>query len=120
MSTEYKILIFYRTGSSDHTYDDEGYLDGTWKNIEIIKENLQRIKEHYLWYESIYITGSRHNKKIEKPHWYTNKYDGSIKLKLDDGTEYEMSAFWCGYFETLYGAKAEPVKENDNLEITIR
>jgi hypothetical protein len=30
-----------------------------------------------------------------------------LKLKADNGNSMQLSAFWCGYFETLYGAEIE-------------
>jgi len=47
---EYKIKIEYCTGNSFGSEDESGYLDLSWKNIDIAKENLKRIKEHYEQY----------------------------------------------------------------------
>jgi len=108
---KYNIRIFYRTGDSFGSRNKEMDLDGFWENTEIIKENLKRIKEHYEWYKNK--NSSYSSKKIEKPTWHTNRYDESIKLKTDKGVEYEQSTYWCGYFESLYGAKAIICSEPD-------
>lgn len=110
---KYRILISYQTGDSFKTEDKEEFLDGEWENMEILKENLYRIKEHYLWYEDNY--KSYGFKKIEEPEWHKGKPDNSILLKTDSGVEYWNSTFWCGYFERLYGAKVV-VSQNDTIE----
>jgi hypothetical protein len=84
---EYEIQIHYWTGDSFSTEDRETSLDGTWKNIDIIKENISRIKE---------------------------QYELSLNIKLDNGKEYLLSAFWCGYFEGLYGVRV--IKAKDQTE----
>jgi hypothetical protein len=42
---------------------------------------------------------------IEKPERMTLEH--SIKLKTDDGKDFQTSCFWCGYFEILYDAEIE-------------
>jgi hypothetical protein len=104
----YSIRIDYRTGDSFHTEDTSECLDGTWKDINIVAKNLERIKEHYEWYQEENSGYRRHPKNtIPRPEYVDPKYDCSFQLLLDDGTEYPISAFWCGYFETLYGASVE-------------
>ena len=49
----YRIKISYLTGDSFGTQDTYDYLELTWKNLDIAKENLQRIKEHYELYEAV-------------------------------------------------------------------
>lgn len=44
----YKIKIEYKTGNSFGSHDEEGEIEYKWENLEIAKENLKRIKEHYL------------------------------------------------------------------------
>ena len=49
----YKILIKYNSGDSFNRYDDlEKCLEPKWANIEIAKENLKRIKDHYEWIQN--------------------------------------------------------------------
>jgi hypothetical protein len=112
---KYRIKIYYQTGDSFSTRDEESCLDGDWGNIDIIKENIKRIKEHNDWfrYEHNYYPWLE---KVEKPIWLNSLYDFSINLKLDNGVEYNQSTFWCGYFEHLYGAEAIMIKEENGLE----
>jgi len=148
---EYRIKISYSTGDSFGSEDTTSYLELTWQNIEIAKENMIRIKEHYEMYRSI----NRYNKPLTqdelfcnnmKKEWFVNKPklfcissgsaidekdkkkvgsgnweyrpdDYSAKycliLKADNGNRMQMTAFWCGYFETLYSAEIEI--NNDNM-----
>lgn len=50
---KYKIKIEYSTGDSFHNEDTSGYIEFDWVNLDIAKENLQRIKEHYQMYKDI-------------------------------------------------------------------
>tara|TARA_Y100000034_G_scaffold102055_1_gene126744 strand:+ start:3341 stop:3697 length:357 start_codon:yes stop_codon:yes gene_type:complete len=91
----YSIKVEYETGDSFHTEDTECILDATWSDPDIAKQNLVRIQEHYDWSE----------RGGEKPDFCKGK-DAKyyFPILLDDGTEKEICASWCGYFETLYGA----------------
>lgn len=50
---KFKIKIHYSTGSSFHNEDTSSYIELSWDNIDIAKENLQAIKEHYEMYLAI-------------------------------------------------------------------
>ena len=50
---KYCIKISYQTGNSFGSEDTFDYLELEWDNIEVAKENLIRIKEHYKFYRSI-------------------------------------------------------------------
>lgn len=103
----YKIKVEYRTGNSFGNHDETDYVDLGWENLDIVKENLKRITEHYEWYRDIN-NCSRWSPKqqVKKPEWIKEKDDEMaqyiINLKLDDGTERNYSPFWIGYFECLY------------------
>ena len=45
------------------------------------------------------------------PAWLTTKTEYSINLKLDNGKEYCVSSFWCGFFEGLYGVDVIKLKD---------
>jgi hypothetical protein len=112
----YKIKIYYRAGDSFSTSDETSILEYEWKNLDIAKKNLKRIKAHYEWFT--YATQPPHvneekwlknvPKFCVKATFYkaTSRYDYAIKLLHDDGErEYQLYPFWCGYYEHLYGAK---------------
>lgn len=48
----YRVKIHYRTGDSFGSKDRTQFLDGDWKDISIIEENLKRIKLHWEWYDA--------------------------------------------------------------------
>lgn len=116
----YRIKYEYRTGDSFHTEDREEILEYEWKNLDVVKECLKRIREHYKWYESIENHYAYRHEKVEKPAWHNiQKQDyimGNehclINLPLDNGKEIQFWPPWCGYFEQLYGAEIVPC-DND-------
>jgi hypothetical protein len=119
---KYEIRVDYRTGDSFNTYDSHVVIPGDWGDIEVVKENLRRIKGHHEWYESNTSTWRSSPKKIEQPSYVVDTY--SIRLKLDNGTEYQYFTDWTGYFETLYSAtaiaKIEPnLNSDDEIESTL-
>lgn len=104
----YDILIKYQTGDSFSTEDRETKLGGCWTNPDIVRENLQRIKEHYQWVESV--SNLRYQKELPMPAFMKDlnsvayaKY--AIPLLTDDRQVWQISTFWSGYFETLYSAE---------------
>ena len=111
---EYKIKIDYNTGDSFNTHEHcIDYLDYGWKNLDVVKENLKRIKEHYTAY--LAIEKSYSNKQIKNwdsyknERWYCKQYPAfSITLLKDDETDFTVSSgLWCGYFESLNSAEIE-------------
>lgn len=53
---------------------------------------------------------------------WENRFDdymasNCIKLKTDRGNIMQMSCFWCGYFETLIGAKIEVDESDTEFEL---
>lgn len=110
----YKIKITYDTGDSFHTeHDVEGLVEASWNNLDIAKENLQRIKEHWQYYKTLhkhsFYGDDVERKKLEQEEktkcWYVKKYDFVLKLKTDEGNEFQYNTFWCGYFERLNHAE---------------
>jgi len=64
---------------------------------------------------------SENQKEKYKNDW-ENRFDTSIasrcmKLKTDDGSLMQMQCFWCGYFETLHGAKIEVDESDTEFEL---
>lgn len=115
----YKIKAKYETGDSFSNSVEESTLELTWTNLDVAKENLKRIKEHYTYYSKI--ENSYHSKKedelirqeMKKQRWYADNYIGCLKLITDEGKELQFSAFWTGYFEKLIWAKIEPEEDTD-------
>lgn len=123
----YTIKIDYQTGNSFGREDRSSNLEANW-NLEVAKENLQRIKEHYQIIKDrnnyVSIGSSKETslmKKIKTERWYTGKdFEYSIKLLENDSTEKEYGCFWTGYFETLYGGTiVETDKYNATMSFTI-
>ena len=108
---KYKIKVFYETGNSFNSYDVSEILDVEYTDLELAKESLKRIKEHYQWYEYEDAPSYRRGEKVKRPKWWSCKTDSPsqkhclINLPTDSGKDFQMWAPWCGYFETLHGAK---------------
>ena len=108
----YRIQYQYQTGDSFHTEDREDILEYEWLDLDIAKECLRRIKEHYLWYESLENSYSFRD-PVSKPVWHNVKIQRLgdrnehclINLPVDNGKEIQFWPPWCGYFERLYGAE---------------
>lgn len=97
--SQYKIQYIYDTGDSFHSEENViEELEPTWTNIDICKANLQRIAEHYSYYQDRY---RDKNKDIKNKDWFVEGYEGCLRLQLDNGNFFQFSAPWCGYFERL-------------------
>jgi hypothetical protein len=77
---KYKILVSYQTGDSISSSDQKQEIELDWEDIDVAKENLNRIKEHYEMYRSIRYGGFNQKVKprqeifqdnINKP-WFVN------------------------------------------------
>src|SRR5438045_1943897 len=111
----YKIQYNYNTGNSikiKHNIIE--ILEFTWTNIEIAKENLNRIREHYEYYLLLHSFKYRHlnkNKqeeeleKVKIKYWFVKEHEGSLIFKTDNGRPCQFHAPWCGYFESLNEAE---------------
>lgn len=124
----YTIKVDYQTGDSFHTEDTSDTLNGEW-TLEVAKENLKRIKEHYSIikdrknYYSIAMQ-KKAEKELEeaktKP-WYSGKYwEYGIMLLENDGSSKQHHCNWTGYFESLYGASIIACnKDDDDMSFTL-
>lgn len=120
----YTININYDTGDSFNSYpNQEETIELEFKNLEIAKENLIAIKEHYKLYKSYENSYSRKkdNEALENEYkdryWKVSSNDPwadkyRINFKTDDGKIMQIYCFWCGYFENLNYAEVVPVKAN--------
>lgn len=117
---KYKINVHYQTGNSFGTSEIREFLDYEWENLDIAKECLRRIKDHYAWYESV---ENPRRDKVEKPTWHNIKDDDMgfthcmINLPLDNGKEVQFWCMWCGYFEQLFGAEIIPDETDMKFEL---
>lgn len=136
---KYKIQISYKTGNSFNDEDREECLELEWDIIDVAKENLQAIKDHYnLVYDKIENSygAQKDNQEVCKEHankwWFVDQkkknHDGDMiydtyyasncmKLKTDDGNLMQMGCFWTGHFERLYGAKI--IVDESDMEFKI-
>lgn len=117
----YNILIKYETGDSFNSYNEEDVVGHMWSDIEKAKQSLQRIKNHYEYYQKTDTV------------WYDKKpknlpegvgWDYELKMVTllvvnDNGEEVRINDFWCDYFDTLHSAEIvlENSKNKDMLYI---
>jgi len=129
---KYKIKYNYEDGDSVETYNREEILELEWDKLDIAKQNLKRIQEHYEWYYKIEghsfgnIKG-RENAMNNPPAWWdvgaekrtpVKNYDHyRVNLITDDGKSWIMSCPWCGYFERLNSA--EIIEDDSDMRFTI-
>lgn len=125
----YKIRYCYNSGDSGGPSDKETcILEPTWTSLEAVTENLERIKQHYAYYNH---RGDKwwHNqnhvkqlsdKTVQTMPWYADgKYHEDevycgcfpIVLRADNGNPIKMRAPWCGVFETLHWAEVIEVTD---------
>jgi hypothetical protein len=125
MIGKYKIKYNYDTGDTFHT--DEGcedFLELTWDILDVAKQNLVRIREHYEQYRKLNslsysgkgktykdITGENQSKD-----WFVKDgYEHCLKLYGDNGEVFQICAPWCGYFERLNWCEIEV--DNSDMKI---
>lgn len=152
---KYKIEIHYATGNSLNSEDCFDDLELTWDDLNVAKDNLQRIKEHYKmtqelnsysnkksrdeiieenknkpWFvnvpkpfvpkSNVFITEAS-ALKLKKENWeYRPDFysaESCLLLKADNGNTMQMSAFWIGHFEHLYGAEIKIDNSDMKFEV---
>lgn len=114
----YTININYDTGDSfTHQSGVEQTIDLEWDDLELAKQNLQFIKEHYDLYKlsRAYGKAAEYEEKLkeaETKEWYKkSEYTTlGLQLKADNGNYMGLYVFWCGYFETLNYVEIIPAK----------
>ena len=94
--TIYRIQYNYETGNSFGSHEETDILEFKWENLEIAKQNLQRIKEHREFYCHFL-----NEKEAQTKDWFVEKYKYCLKLQADNGNFAQIAAPWCGYFERL-------------------
>jgi hypothetical protein len=117
---KYKIKYCYQTGDSFNTEVREDILEFDWDDLDIVKESLKRINEHYKWYSYNENYYSR-REKVEKPDWHnvdTSHVSSEhylMNIRMDNGKEVQFWPPWCGYFESLHWA--EIITEDSDMKI---
>lgn len=132
----YIIKYNYNTGDSENNYPNNiETLELTFNSLELAKDALRRIKEHYTLYRELhsyqvrYDKSPRNRKAVLKDmasrDWAVLKKNGEIeyefalKLLAETGKHFQLCAPWCGYFESLNEAWIEMgVKEDDDMRIS--
>jgi len=103
---QYNINISYQTGSSFHTEECEELIERDWKDVDKVKECLQRIQNHYEFYQKYSNMYSKPKVKIPKGVVWDEDYKQiSLELIDDNGKPFRYSNFWTGYFEKLHIAE---------------
>ena len=128
--TAWTIEVHYQTGNSFNTEFVTENINLAWKDIDLAKECLNSIKEHYDLYKQFSECGYRSEKTHEEIHkeirskkWCVgdcSSYDTNLPLvaECDDGEMRRVPTnMWCGYFEKLESAKVVSIGDSD-MEIT--
>lgn len=121
---KYTLRIDYSTGNSFGSEDVITDLEITWDDLDIIKQNLRNIKEHYYMIEELEnfmnrkkydeILAQYRNKDwfVDENDVYMNQY--YIYLKADNGNKIRISTFWIGHFEKLHSIEIILSEKEEN------
>ena len=121
----YKIEYTYSTGNSfGRAPDVTDQIELEWNNLEVAKQNLQRIKEHHDFNQKIESYLARANRlEIIEAHrskdWFVEERGDYYRIKLytDDNKPYQMWPNWMGYFESLLSIEIiKPMDEELRIE----
>ena len=120
------IKASYQTGDSFRTEDTEELLGYVVEKRETARLALSYLKKHY---ESVENHGAYSFRKkqqdVSKEIWYaksewSNGWECSVMLPLDDESLIKVSVPYTGYFERLYGldiVSAESEDDKDSVRI---
>lgn len=107
----YTIEIHYRTGDSFGSHDETDTVGCVWEDKEQARLALSYIKDHYEFYKEANAwrsgkTEKQMQKAVKDKPWVEKLeyWQHGLVLPVGNSTQ-RVSAFWCGYFETLHGAK---------------
>ena len=124
---EYMIRIDYSTGNSFQTHDTSDYIGIRWKDIDVAKENLKRIQEHYQMYKQLNGYSPKKNcndilnQNKDKDWFVYEKVCVKIKtnIKIDykeaetlnrDEWEYQPDRYYSDNCIKLYGDNGETMQ----------
>ena len=129
----YIIKYDYNTGDSFHTEKNViRTLELKFESLDVAKDALRRIKEHYKFYASVNKNWRITNKEREaitkeasKQDWAATKngkiqYDFCLVIKTDNGNSFQFSAPWCGFFERLNEAWIEKEGDLEDDDMRVR
>jgi hypothetical protein len=103
---KYTIEIHYQTGDSFHTEECVKSIEPTWENLEMAKQSLKRIKNHYEYQREHCDIWSDPKKPLPEGVEWNKKYRVIMLVLIDDnGNPFYYSDFWTGHFEQLHEAK---------------
>lgn len=120
--SKYTIKASYQTGNSFSNEDTEDLLGYVVEDKEVARKALVSLKKHYEAYQEQESFSFR-RKSVEinnsKEPWYykgdwSDSWQHSVILPLDDGSTVVVSVPYVGYFETLYGLDIVLVDEEDD------
>ena len=111
----YDIRINYKTGNSFGRHDESDMVDLPVESLDIAKENLQRIKQHYLCVQDRDSYHPKSHTPAPLPDYVLdNGWSYSLALKTSELNErIIIHPFWCGYFETLHGAEIISIGDDE-------
>jgi hypothetical protein len=116
----YTIEIHYRTGNSFESHDETETIGCIWEDKEQARLALSYIKEHYEFYKEANAwrsgkTEKEMQKAVKNKPWVIELayWEHGLLVPVGDSTQ-RISAFWCGYFETLHGAKIIPIGDDED------
>lgn len=117
IKVQYFIVCNYVTGNSFDTEEASEMIEIPFTDIQIVAENLKRLKEHLSFYNLLNDSLERYHSNLTddelREEWKRKDWaiihkrgDGtesieeySCKLLLENGKEFIMSTPWVGYFE---------------------
>ena len=125
----FRILCTYETGNSFNKEQDTDYIPITWEKIEVARDSLRRVAEHYRAFRAIHTRSycrsqeekaeqDKALKEASTKEWYVDVYGeigGSIIIKTDNGKDYQFWPPWIGYFERLFTAEIVSDHREDRM-----
>lgn len=129
MSNKYTIEVYYSTGNSFGSGEETQCINLAWNNIDLAKQCLKHIKEHYDLYCEMdkysFKKGRTDSEILEdalSKEWCQkkplDKYTIELSALCDDGQWRTVCTdMWCGYFETLHSAEIV-CKSDADMKIT--
>ncbi len=121
----YQIKYCFNTGDSFGSEERESVLELEWEKLSVAKENLKRIDAHYKYYKALngYSTNKKSRSELIKDNkyfdWfvdYKDLHEHCLILYSDDGGTFQLSAPWCGHFESLIST--EIINKKEDMKFT--